>query len=192
MASSEHAGWNIGSKEILCEFLEAAFHHILYTRDVYPQELFQRGRLYNVPIQKSRHPDLNEYISSAVFSIHKWMVKGGLHTVVLLIVDEKHTPVERFVFRFQLARAQEEAAGLPLDQIERTLSAFISKISLTHAVVKPLPIGCRFQILVHSLGTAPSESASVGEEPVWAEQAPSDRPNVAHPTVVIDSPVIVP
>jgi hypothetical protein len=27
---------------------------------------------------------------------------------------------------------------------------------------------------------------------VWVEQAPSDRPNVADPTVVIDSPVIHP
>ena len=36
---------------VLCEFLEVAFHLILYIREVYPAVVFERRKKYNVPVQ---------------------------------------------------------------------------------------------------------------------------------------------
>ena len=36
---------------VLCEFLEVAFHLILYVREVYPPVVFERRKKYNVPVQ---------------------------------------------------------------------------------------------------------------------------------------------
>lgn len=38
---------------VLCEFLEVAFHLILYIREVYPAVVFERRKKYNVPVQVS-------------------------------------------------------------------------------------------------------------------------------------------
>ena len=51
---------------VLCEFLTAAIHLILFARRVYPEDSFERRRLFNVPVQLSRHPELREYIAGVV------------------------------------------------------------------------------------------------------------------------------
>eukprot|EP00961_Rhodomonas_salina_P073691 990379-Rhodomonas_salina.1 len=51
---------------VFCEFLEAATHTLLYIRNVYPPEIFDRRRKYNVPVRQSRHKELNDYISGAI------------------------------------------------------------------------------------------------------------------------------
>ena len=37
--------------DLVCEFLEVAFHLILYIREVYPAVIFERRKKYNVPVQ---------------------------------------------------------------------------------------------------------------------------------------------
>ena len=53
----------------LCEFCEAIIHELLYQRQIYSQDLFQRHRLYDVVVRRSRHQKLNDYIHSVVQSI---------------------------------------------------------------------------------------------------------------------------
>jgi len=36
---------------VFCDFLEVAFHLILYVREVYPAVVFERRKKYNVPVQ---------------------------------------------------------------------------------------------------------------------------------------------
>lgn len=43
---------------VLCEFLEVAFHLILYVREVYPPVVFERRKKYNVPVQVHVHLSL--------------------------------------------------------------------------------------------------------------------------------------
>lgn len=47
---------------VLCEFLEVAFHLILYIREVYPAVVFERRKKYSVPVQVS-----NGFICSTVY-----------------------------------------------------------------------------------------------------------------------------
>lgn len=55
--------------EIICEYLEAITHELLYRRGVYDPNIFERERLYGIAVHKSRHPELNLYISDSILSI---------------------------------------------------------------------------------------------------------------------------
>lgn len=50
----------------LAEFLEAAIHTVLFTRQLYAAELFERQRLYSIVVQKARHPGLCDYIGDTI------------------------------------------------------------------------------------------------------------------------------
>ena len=52
--------------DCLCEFLEAALHCTLHRRGVYPAEAFELVRLYDVPVHRARHPELRDYLATAV------------------------------------------------------------------------------------------------------------------------------
>lgn len=52
--------------DVLLEFLEALVHQVLFVRELYAPELFERQRLYGIAVRRSRHPDLNAYIAGAV------------------------------------------------------------------------------------------------------------------------------
>ena len=55
--------------ELVCEFLEVVTHEILYLRKIYTREIFERERLYGIVVHKSRHPELNLYVSDALLSL---------------------------------------------------------------------------------------------------------------------------
>lgn len=52
--------------DVLLEFLEALVHQVLFVRELYSPELFERQRLYGIAVRRARHPDLAAYISDAV------------------------------------------------------------------------------------------------------------------------------
>jgi mitotic spindle assembly checkpoint protein MAD2B len=52
--------------DVLLEFLEALIHQVLFIRQLYSPELFERQRLYGIAVRRSRHPELNAYIADAV------------------------------------------------------------------------------------------------------------------------------
>ena len=55
--------------ELVSEFIEAVTHEILYRRGLYDPNIFERERLYGIALHKSRHPDLNIYISDSIISL---------------------------------------------------------------------------------------------------------------------------
>ncbi|XP_021099028.1 mitotic spindle assembly checkpoint protein MAD2B isoform X3 [Heterocephalus glaber] len=61
--------------DVLCEFLEVAVHLILYVREVYPVGIFQKRKKYNVPVQMSCHPELNQYIQDTLHCVKPLLEK---------------------------------------------------------------------------------------------------------------------
>ncbi|XP_047582349.1 mitotic spindle assembly checkpoint protein MAD2B isoform X3 [Lutra lutra] len=84
--------------DVLCEFLEVAVHLILYVREVYPVGIFQKRKKYNVPVQMSCHPELNQYIQDTLHCVKPLLEKNDVEKVVVVILDKEHRPVEKFVF----------------------------------------------------------------------------------------------
>lgn len=52
--------------DVLLEFFEALVHQVLFVRELYSAELFERQRLYGIAVRRARHPDLAAYVSDAV------------------------------------------------------------------------------------------------------------------------------
>jgi hypothetical protein len=46
----------------LVEFVECAIQLILYTRKIYPSNVFEQRKYLDVTVWQSRHPDINGYI----------------------------------------------------------------------------------------------------------------------------------
>uniref|UniRef100_A0A8C2QNV6 MAD2 mitotic arrest deficient-like 2 n=1 Tax=Cricetulus griseus TaxID=10029 RepID=A0A8C2QNV6_CRIGR len=84
--------------DVLSEFLEVAVHLILYVREVYPVGIFQKRKKYNVPVQMSCHPELNQYIQDTLHCVKPLLEKNDVEKVMVVILDKEHRPVEKFVF----------------------------------------------------------------------------------------------
>ena len=71
-------GCSAEQAEIVLGFLEAAIHTVLYARGVYPPELFELRKQYNVPVRMARHPALRDYIASLLTAEHlgHWLQRG--------------------------------------------------------------------------------------------------------------------
>ncbi|KAJ0064635.1 hypothetical protein NL108_011491, partial [Boleophthalmus pectinirostris] len=140
--------------DILCEFLEVAIHLILYVREVYPSGIFQKRRKYNVPVQMSCHPDLNQYIQDTLYCIKPLIEKNEAEKVVVVIMDKGHHPVERFVFEISQPTLLSISSETLLSHVEQLLRAFILKISVCDAVLNTNPPDCSFSVLVHTRESA--------------------------------------
>ncbi|CAB4035549.1 Hypothetical predicted protein [Paramuricea clavata] len=103
MESEETQGFettNVAAN-ILCEFLEVAIHLILYMREIYPAEIFEKRKKYNVPVQMSCHPELNQYIQNVLHSIKPCLEKGEVERISVVVTDKEFCPLERFVFEIE-------------------------------------------------------------------------------------------
>uniref|UniRef100_A0A3P8SQJ3 Mitotic spindle assembly checkpoint protein MAD2B n=1 Tax=Amphiprion percula TaxID=161767 RepID=A0A3P8SQJ3_AMPPE len=140
--------------DILCEFLEVAIHLILYVREVYPSGIFQKRKKYNVPVQMSCHPELNQYIQDTLHCVKPLIEKNDAEKVVVVIMDKEHHPVERFVFEISQPPLLSISSDTLLSHVEQLLRAFILKISVCDAVLNNNPPGCSFTVLVHTRDAA--------------------------------------
>uniref|UniRef100_A0A8C4YVN7 Mitotic spindle assembly checkpoint protein MAD2B n=1 Tax=Gadus morhua TaxID=8049 RepID=A0A8C4YVN7_GADMO len=136
--------------DILCEFLEVAIHLILYVREVYPSGIFQKKKKYNVPVQMSCHPELNQYIQDTLQCVKPLIEKNDAEKVAVVIMDKEHHPVERFVFEISQPPLLSISSDTLLSHVEQLLRAFILKISVCDAVLNSNPPGCSFTVLVHT------------------------------------------
>jgi hypothetical protein len=73
--------------DVIVEFLEAAVHHVLHARGLYPKELFEARKLFGSRVMKARHPDLEQYIEGAVYALRSPIARGDVKRVVLVIKD---------------------------------------------------------------------------------------------------------
>jgi mitotic spindle assembly checkpoint protein MAD2B len=148
--------WDQDGSLLLTEFLEVCIHLILYQRNVYPSEIFQRRRRFGVPVRMARHPALLAYIASITQSVHSWLRPNTLQKAVLVIFSKATTPgtrpivLERFVFDVQLFQ------GLKLGEsacteIQEQLSAFFLRINMVEAILAQNPRrGCSWTILLYT------------------------------------------
>ncbi|NXU81809.1 MD2L2 protein, partial [Oreotrochilus melanogaster] len=130
--------------DVLSEFLEVAVHLILYVREVYPIGIFQKRKKYNVPVQMSCHPELNQYIQDTLHCVKPLLEKNDVEKVVVVILDKEHHPVERFVFEITQPPLLSISSESLLSHVEQLLRAFILKISVCDAVLDNNPPGFGF------------------------------------------------
>ena len=137
MSSSRH--------EKILEYLEVAFHNILFAREVYPVELFERRRKYGVAVRMSRHPKLNCYIHSVVRGLRQWLDTCTLERVSLVIFDSKRRAIEEFSFDMAFKNL---VSSRNFNDVSDAFSASLTKMELLDL---PTPEkDCTFQIFAYA------------------------------------------
>lgn len=114
------------SSEILLEFLEVAVHQILYVRRVYPEGAFVLRKKYNIPVQLSIHPGLNEYICSSLSSLSGLLKQDKISHLCVLLKDDL-TPIENFFFEIKIIK-DKNIEVQDYVELEQSLRSFLLKI----------------------------------------------------------------
>ncbi|XP_059461553.1 DNA polymerase zeta processivity subunit [Corylus avellana] len=152
---------------ILVEFLEVAISSIVFLKGVYPAGAFERRRYMNVVVQRARHPQLRDYIHSAVSALLPFIQKGLVERVAVIFFDIDCIPVERFVFK--LTVNQSYGSKLEEADLEFSLRSFLIKLSVSESLTRVLPHDCRWEITAY-FRSLPQASTSKDAE-LWI---PSD------------------
>ncbi|XP_057473438.1 DNA polymerase zeta processivity subunit isoform X2 [Actinidia eriantha] len=142
-----------------------------------PQGAFERRRYMNIVVQKARHPQLREYIHSAVTGLLPFIEKGLVERVAVIFFDTENIPLERFIFK--LSVNQSYGSNVEEANLEFSLRSFFIKLPVAEPLTKILPRGCRWEITAyfHSL---PQDSKSKNAE-LWI---PTDTKQWLQPPLI--------
>lgn len=172
------------SASILCQFVEASVHLILYARHVYPQEIFERRRLFDVTVFRSRHVELNDHIALVARGVRSLIERGEADALVVSILsgdDAATEVVERFRLDFhrQAAAAGSGSSGssgsaAELDILRAHLRGFLLKLHMCDTLLPPLPADARltFSCELHTHPTHAAQPLPPDLLQQWTESQP--------------------
>ncbi|KAG1674710.1 hypothetical protein FOA52_013545 [Chlamydomonas sp. UWO 241] len=141
--------------DALCEFLEAAVHTVLWASRLYPPELFERVRYGGLTTWRSRHPQLNAYVSDVLEGAKALITSGTAQELAIVLLDAQGAPLERITFCVRLTPSTLGAGGGPNSphfDAEALQSGFTSAVLLLlgASYTHPLPEGATFELLLYT------------------------------------------
>ncbi|CAH1640006.1 unnamed protein product [Spodoptera littoralis] len=136
--------------DITAEFLGVAFHSILYYTSVYPKNIFEMRKKYNVVVYRSIHPEVNQYIELCLKTIVECLKNNQLDCVEFVVTESEYKPIMKFVFQFDKNSMFDETLDAYLVQCEQNLRAFCLKLSSISNNLKELPENSSFSIYIHT------------------------------------------
>ncbi|PRQ30591.1 putative HORMA domain-containing protein [Rosa chinensis] len=145
---------------ILVEFLEVAITSIVFLKGIYPPGAFERRKYMNLVVHRARHPELRDYIHSAVSGLLPFIKKGLVERVAVIFFDSDNNPMERFMFK--LTVDQSCGSNVKEADLEFSLRSFFIKLPLIESATKVLPQNCRWEITAY-FQSLPQEISSKNE-----------------------------
>lgn len=147
----------INPSDIFVEFLEIAFHYLLFINNIYPNEIFENRKKYGVGVKYSIHPAVNSHVTNCLTYVKELLSSGSLSKVIFAVLDQKGHEVRRFIFdtltiNYNCFQDQDHY----LIQCEQSLRAFFLKLANSEVFSKPATEGNTFSIMIHT-----NESAAV-------------------------------
>ncbi|KAI3847503.1 hypothetical protein MKX03_029210 [Papaver bracteatum] len=149
---------------IIIEFLEVAINTIVFLKGVYPSGAFERCRYMNVVVQKSRHPQLRDYIHTTVHNIRPFIQKGLVERVAVIFFNNDNVPSERFVFKFTVSNLC--SSSVEEGSVESYLRSFLVKLLASEPLTKVISMDCRWEIVGY-FSTLPQEAIGSEEAKLW-------------------------
>ncbi|KAM5586686.1 DNA polymerase zeta processivity subunit [Rosa sericea] len=145
---------------ILVEFLEVAITSIVFLKGIYPPGAFERRKYMNLVVHTARHPELRDYIHSAVSGLLPFIKKGLVERVAVIFFDRDNNPMERFMFK--LTVDQSCGSNVKEADLEFSLRSFFIKLPVIESATKVLPQNCRWEITAY-FRSLPQEISSKNE-----------------------------
>ena len=96
-----------GSTKIVTEFFGYAINSILYQRAIYPEDMFEAKKEYNLQIMVTKDKKLQQYLNNILIQMQQWLLSGDIQKLVLVIASiDDGTPLERWVFNVETDRTK--------------------------------------------------------------------------------------
>ncbi|GAA0183247.1 hypothetical protein LIER_30697 [Lithospermum erythrorhizon] len=133
--------------KILVEFLEVAITSIVFLKGIYPNGAFERRRYMNIVVHRAKHPQLREYVHSAVHGLLPFMQKGLVERVAVIFFNNDNVPIERFVFMVNVN--QSYGSMVEEADLQFSMRSFLIKLPVSEPLTRVLPRGCRWEITAY-------------------------------------------
>ncbi|XP_024877435.1 mitotic spindle assembly checkpoint protein MAD2B [Temnothorax curvispinosus] len=142
--------------DILLEFLEVAFNHILFCRKIYPKEIFVKKKIYGITIYVSEHPEVNEYLSNVLTAIKELIKEDekSVKAITLTFYNKNKLPIEKYVFDMVKLQAQLTERDPYYLKTEEALKTVCLKLSMCDTYLRPIPDTSIFSIEIQTYETA--------------------------------------
>ncbi|CAL9016655.1 unnamed protein product [Prunus brigantina] len=132
---------------ILVEFLEVAITSIVFLKGIYPPGAFERRKYMNLVVHSACHPELRDYIHSAVSGLHPFIQKGLVERVAVIFFNSDSIPVERFMFKLTVNPSY--GSRVEEADLEFSLRSFFIKLPFSESLTRVLPQDCRREITAY-------------------------------------------
>jgi len=106
----------------ICQFIEAASHHILNKRGLYPEVIFVSRLAFGIPVKKSVHPGVNQFIEDSLDGLLTALDSRGdskVEGIDLIIQDYDGDFVEKYAFRFGHVKIKPKQRNVTSDKVYR-------------------------------------------------------------------------
>ncbi|XP_011059898.1 PREDICTED: mitotic spindle assembly checkpoint protein MAD2B [Acromyrmex echinatior] len=142
--------------DILLEFLEVAFNHILFFRKIYPKEIFVKKKIYGITVYVSEHPELNEYLSNVLNAIRELIKEdeNSIRAINLTFYNKNKSPIEKFVFDMVKLQAEFMERDPYYLKTEEALKTICLKLSMCDTYLRAIPDNSTFSIEIQTYETA--------------------------------------
>lgn len=136
--------------DLFLDFLEAAFHHILYLRRVYPEGVFKQFKKFRVPVGRAEHPWIQSYIAEHVEAIRDLGI-NNVHRIDM-VISIRSKEVESFALELGNSDLSSKASFQDINDAEESFRAMILRLG---AEVCDIPVpdhdeSSTFSFKIHS------------------------------------------
>lgn len=129
-------------------------------------------------VHKAAHPQLSDYIHSAVHGLRPFIQKGLVERVAVIFFDNNSVPLERFVFKVNLSLSYASKVEEP--DLEFALRSFFIKLPVSEPVTKVISeVGSRWEVTAY-FRELPQASTSNDAE-MWI---PTDTKQWQQPPII--------
>lgn len=142
--------------DFLIEMLEVLINTIIYVRNVYPQSIFKRQRMYNTSCYQCIYPPLRDYIQNVLSTAATLKRQNELYKIDLIFEKDETTLLEMFSFGFEAGDgAKHLFDDVSNDQYmieaEETIRGILLSLDEKCKNLRKLPKeGVNFKILLHT------------------------------------------
>jgi len=157
------------------EFFGYAINSILFQRAIYPEEMFEPKKEYNLQIMVTKDKTLQEYLNKILLQMQQWLLTGDIQKLVLVIASiDDGTPLERWVFNVETdqtktinssSRGKPKVAQKSVKEIRNEIRGIIRQITSSVTFLPLLEVPCSFEVLVYT-----DKECKVPK--LWQESAP--------------------
>ena len=156
---------------VVDDFLHGALHVILHARRVFPPDVFERRRLFDVAARGTSSSTSTSPESSSAPAIC-WSAASSTHSSSVLAPPARTArPAVLERFRIDVRLPAAGSLSVHADALHASLRGFLLRLHVCDALLAPLPAGAElsFTAELHTRSTSASQPLPAALREAWAE-----------------------